>query len=446
MTGTPGSRKTAYVVSLLDKVETENKINLVKNVSIYQHNLELINKHNLQSDLTYYVRETGTGDTLKQQIELLDDDYYHFILQEFDELRPEFYFARTMQFNEMLNRIVEREGDYGFKYLLPVRTIYTNINALKIDYVRANQLDWRKCPDGSIVVIDEIQLVKPFDDEKSRGNPIIEDLSVHRHRGFDFYVITQQPIKLHATIRGLVHLHWHATTPFGWYTRIYQYGQYEQSPNAVRVRLGAERSFKFNPPDRIFKLYKSTTIDTSQKRIPWRLLLFLGAIMAVGFSMLASAFFLATDEPSETKAPASAPASTTATTINPFNMDIMGYKSNASATDSTMLASAPAVDYTQLQAKADYEYQQMLLNTPVNVIAIGDKCTAYNKDGMYLAISKLDCLKYAHGDKKTLKVSQVNQSMQAVTMPQPPIQQQPVPQQPLTTANTQIAVASNPFM
>ena len=83
ITGTPGAKKTAYCVAYLDKIETENKINLVKNIGIYQHNLALLEKNNLQSDLTYYVREVGTGEQLRQQIEILDDDYFHFIVQEF---------------------------------------------------------------------------------------------------------------------------------------------------------------------------------------------------------------------------------------------------------------------------------------------------------------------------------------------------------------------------
>ena len=77
------------------------------------------------------------------------------------------------------------------------RTIYTNINNLKIDYVRANVYDWRTCPDGSIIVIDEVQLIEPYKETKQKDNPIVQDLTIHRHRGFDFYFITQSAALLH---------------------------------------------------------------------------------------------------------------------------------------------------------------------------------------------------------------------------------------------------------
>lgn len=419
ITGTPGAKKTAYCVAYLDKIETENKINLVKNIGIYQHNLALLEKNNLQSDLTYYVREVGTGEQLRQQIEILDDDYFHFIVQEFEDLRPDFYFARTSQFNEIIERINDRQGELGFKYFLPVRTIYTNINACKIDYVRALLSDWRKCPDGSIVVIDEIQLVKPFDDDRSRGNPMIEELSTHRHRGFDFYLITQQPLKLHTTIRGLVHLHWHATTPFGWYTKIYQYGQFEQQPNAVRVRLGAEKSFKFKPPDRIFKLYKSTTINTAEKRLPWFYIIGIGGLVLFGLLIAIYSFgklFLKKDEVKNTKLPvaASAPA-----TIVSAKSLLAPASASASSAVPTKVASVPAtaqIDYQSLrQQQTEFNYQQKLRSKPVNVISFGNTCTAYNMDGLPLDLSFKECQKYAMGKNSTIKKMQSQIQTQQVT-------------------------------
>ncbi len=418
ITGTPGAKKTAYCVAYLDKIETENKINLVKNIGIYQHNLELLQKNNLESDLTYYVREIGTGEQLRQQIEILDDDYFHFIVQEFEDLRPDFYFARTSQFNEIIERINDRQGELGFKYFLPLRTIYTNINACKIDYVRSLLSDWRKCPDGSIVVIDEIQLVKPFDDDRSRGNSIIEELSTHRHRGFDFYLITQQPLKLHTTIRGLVHLHWHATTPFGWYTKIYQYGQFEQQPNAVRVRLGAEKSFKFTPPDRIFKLYKSTTINTAQKRLPWFYIIGIGGLVLFGLLTAVYMFgkiFLKKDEVKNTKTPITASAPTTQAVVSAKKL-LTPASASASSTVPTKVASAPPVDYQALQQKqTEFDYQQKLRSKPVNVISFGGSCTAYNMDGLPLDLSFRDCQKYAMGKKSTIKKMQSQTQSQTQT-------------------------------
>lgn len=284
ITDTPGSCKTAFCVTKLDDTEKANKVNLVKNLEIYRHNKPLIDKY--KDDFTYREYEIGSGHELQTKIDILPDDYFDFLGEEFDDLRPDYYYQRTIYFNEIIERINNRDGEQPFKFFLPVRTIYTNINALKIDYVRALTYDWRDCPDGSIVVIDEVQLVEPYSDVKNKNNPIIQDLTIHRHRGFDFYFITQYPSLLHPTVKVLIGLHYHLTRPYGMKTVVYQYGSAKDNPNAMVNKLNKETKFFFTPQSRIFKLYKSTTINTHQKRFPKGILFF------VGWVILGIAFFI----------------------------------------------------------------------------------------------------------------------------------------------------------
>ena len=121
-------------------------------------------------------------------------------VNDYDLIRPDYYFERSSRFNVIINRIQDLHGDLGLKYILPVRTIYSNIAALRIDYVRSLVDDWRDCPDGSIIVIDEIQLVSPYSDTKDKTNPIVTNLSIHRHRRFYFYFITQSAGNFHVLI------------------------------------------------------------------------------------------------------------------------------------------------------------------------------------------------------------------------------------------------------
>lgn len=276
-TGTPGASKTAFIVSKLDEIERKNKVNLKKNSVVYAHNLNLFQK--FRDDFDYLEIEIGSGHELKRELLNFPPDYWDFLTQEFDDLRPDFYFQRSVHYNEIIERINDREGEQSFNFLQPVRTIYTNINALKIDYVRALIPDWRNAPDGSIFVIDEVQNVLPYSDLKSR-DPIILDLTIHRHRGFDFYFITQSPSFLHTVVRELIGVHWHITRPYGRTPKVYQFGSTRQYPNTLVNKLNCESKFSFKPQPRIFKLYKSTTINTHQKRLPAGLIplvLFLGA-------------------------------------------------------------------------------------------------------------------------------------------------------------------------
>lgn len=263
VTGVPGASKTAYVVTQLDSIERQNKINLQKNKLIFQYNEKLFKKY--EDDFAYYEIEVGSGHELKNEIDFLPDNYFSFLGEDFDDLRPDYYFLRSVRYNEIIERIEDREGEQGFKRFQPVRTIYSNIKALKIDYVRANVYDWRDCPDGSIIVIDEVQLVEPYSNTKVKDE-IVMELTTHRHRGFDFYFITQAPSLLHPTIKELIGCHFHITRPYGRTPKIYRFGSCRQYPNTLVNKLNCEAKFDFKPQQRIFKLYKSTTIDTHINR------------------------------------------------------------------------------------------------------------------------------------------------------------------------------------
>lgn len=296
VTGTTGAKKTAFVVSRLDQLEATNKVNITKNAQIYKNNLDILTKKDFLNELTYYFEEIGTGDTLRNQVVVLDADYFDMLaVDDYDHLRPDDYYKRSTIFNNIINRIQDTNGDIGLAHFLPVRTIYTNINALKIDYVRTLVEDWRKCPDGSMIVIDEIQLVYPYSDIKDKSNPIVTELSIHRHRGFDFYFITQSAGNLHVLIKDLVYTHYHITVPFGFQTRVYQFGEFKANPNAKSVRLLAENTFSFTPSSHIFKLYKSTSINTAKSRIPIKRFLFLFGLAGLGLFIAIYAIFFSND-------------------------------------------------------------------------------------------------------------------------------------------------------
>ena len=416
ITGVPGAKKTVFVVSKLDKIEAENKANLIKNIAFYEHNKKLIADNNLQNELTYYYDDVGSGHTLKQVLTILDDDYFDGLNKEYDGLRPDDYYKIATIYNMIINRIVEAEAIKGFKYLLPVRTIYTNINALKIDFVRSlydllddkERVDWRKAPDGSIIVIDEIQLVEPYKQTKNKDEPIIQDLTIHRHRGFDFYFITQSANLLHVQIKDLIGLHWHITVPWGWVSKVYQYGSYRQNPNAVSIKMSAERKFNFSPPDRLFKLYKSTTINTHQKRIPWKPIIGFTSVILFAFVM----FFWAVGDSKDSVlmagmrgkdvAPALAAKADDKSTLtkNPLQVPSAANDTAAPVAGQPLQVPSAANDAPAAPVAGVFDplsggYISDINLVPVSGMANGDKCSVYNVNGALLThISNADCKTY----------------------------------------------------
>lgn len=441
VTGVPGATKTAFVVTELDKLESSNKVNLTKNLEYHKSNQPIIEK--FKGDFTYRSYEVGSGHELKNKIDVLPDDYFDFLIQEFDDLRPDFYYQRVIHYNEIIDRITQREGDQGFKSLLPVRTIYTNINALKIDYTRALTYDWRECPDGSIIVIDEVQLVEPYSDIKVKDNPIVQDLTIHRHRGFDFWLITQSPTLLHPTLKVLIGVHYHLTRPYGMTTVVYRFGSCKDNPNALVNKQNCEAKFNFNPQQRIFKLYKSTTINTHQKRFPkgiwffvvWVVLGIVFFIYTLFSDDISKSSFIDSEKKSQTETQSSLTSNITGSITSTNLTDEQLKKKNELQEQQLQFELEKQkmqmiAEYQKLRMQIiqqdkelkdlqrqmelsksmlpnDYEVIKSNPDLQVRFVIMSDsQCRAYNANGTLLNLSKNDCAYYLQEPGRVWKGSQ----------------------------------------
>lgn len=429
VTGTPGAKKTAFVVTTLDKVESQNKANIVLNKKNFIQNKAIIEKENLQHEFSYLNYEVGSGHTLQRKVKAFDSDYFSIFEEDFDELRPDDYFKRSIEYNEILERIVNNYGIKGFLSLAPVRTIYTNINNLKIDFVRSNLYDWRDCPDGSIIVIDEVQLVEPYDDVKDKNNEIVQSLTIHRHRGFDFYFITQAPMLLHPTVKALIGVHYHLTVPFGWRTRVYQYGSTRDNPNALINKTNCERKFDFSPPDRIFKLYKSTTINTHQKRLPWKMLvcLFLFILLCIYIiysqinTVKSSSLFADQQQQAQATTATEAQNESTAITTDDTKPSDTPSSEEASTQDNTQILENRRLYLYSQNLPPDYEIRRQDPALQIRaVISKGDKCLAYNAYGDTMTLTHEECKSYV-GTGRVYKATNISaSSSQPYDNPAPP--------------------------
>lgn len=162
------------------------------------------------------------------------------------------------------------------------RPIYVDgIPDLKIPHVELEDpRRWHELvPDGAVVVIDEVQRVwRPTGPGQKVGADIAA-LETHRHRGLDFYIVTQHPKLLHANVRNLVgrHVHLRDTGVLGrWWCEWPEAsdpGSYRSAPVKKRYRL----------PKASFGLYKSASEHIKPRRsIPPALFIFGGAVMALG--------------------------------------------------------------------------------------------------------------------------------------------------------------------
>lgn len=288
ITGTPGAGKTLYAVSLIDKQESKNQTALEYNASMHEKNIKTIT----DNDLSYYfLTHTFFSKITKQQETVVfEPDYFNIFLEK---NRFEDIFLHIHFYNKICDKI-RVETEIQLKQLKYVRHIYANIDGLKIESVRPMVEDWRVCPDGSMIFYDEIQLLDTYSADSKKNaeqSTILKMLTVHRHRAFDIYGITQFPRLVHTNFRDVVGLHYHLHRGWGApSSTVYVWANCREKPNSLGNKFTAERNFRFNFPKRLYDIYESATVDTFRFRIPIKFL-FLLLIPLFGIMMFSSMFF-----------------------------------------------------------------------------------------------------------------------------------------------------------
>lgn len=283
-TGTPGAGKTLINVSDLVKQERENERNLLRNPKIFEYNNKILQEKNLFDEVTYLMIENGQGVALVKELLSFDSDYFNLFSQT---ERVEDYFQRSIYYNDIVLRVNE-EHDLTLQSIRPVRTIYTNIKGLKLENTRPlpENCDWRTCPDGSIIVIDEIQNIPMFSIETRSVDPILKDMTIHRHRGFDIRGITQFPNLVHKNFLALVGHHRHLVNGWGLKSStVYHWSTVKQDPNAYKNKAVSEKNESFKFPKHLYKYYKSSTAHTHKLRLPLRFIFWLVLALVVAFSI-----------------------------------------------------------------------------------------------------------------------------------------------------------------
>ena len=151
------------------------------------------------------------------------------------------------------------------------RTVYAgNIRGLKYGdsgFVQLDSLeDWEALPDGSVVLWDECYDALP---QRGPGRKVpdhVEALARHRHRGFDFLFVCQQPKQLDSFVSGLIERHIHARRKFGTQVvRLKEWDKWERDPDKAIALVTS--TWRLDP--KIWPLYESATQHTMQRRIPW---------------------------------------------------------------------------------------------------------------------------------------------------------------------------------
>lgn len=129
---------------------------------------------------------------------------------------------------------------------------------------------WFDCPPGSIIVIDECQDIFRSRKQGDSVPDYYEQVTRHRHAGFDLYFITQDAMNIDAFVRRLANRHVHLKRAFGVArSRVYQWQGLGNPTDYHSKKEALKTWFKF--PRKSFGWYKSAEVHTHKRDLPvWK--------------------------------------------------------------------------------------------------------------------------------------------------------------------------------
>lgn len=271
------------------------------------------------------------------------------------------------------------------------RAIYASgIPDLAIDHVNLDDVtEWPSVvPDGSIIVIDEVQRVWRPRGPGTKVPADIAALETHRHRGLDFYVVTQAPRLMDANIRGLVGRHVHLRD-LGILGRFW-YEWPECADNCATAWRNAPIKKRYRLPKAAFSLYKSASVHIKPIRsVPWMLaVMVLALVLVAGLSWKAYAMISSKVTPA--KPPASAPSH--GGTIDSITQRPVAQSGSAVKVIDDRTDWTPRVANRPESAPA-YDSLRVVVNMPVVTggVCMDERCKCVTQQGTDAGLSDSDC-------------------------------------------------------
>lgn len=154
------------------------------------------------------------------------------------------------------------------------REIYAhNISGLKLPWNILKDEDvpnWYDLPAGSIIVFDEAQHVFPNMSAGSVRPKHYMDFTTHRHRGFDIFLITQNPSLLDFKVRSMAGAHTHLTRSHGMpAATVYKFSSVQDVSKDWYKQQDDVLKSQWKYPKSVYEDYKSAEIHTHKMKLPW---------------------------------------------------------------------------------------------------------------------------------------------------------------------------------
>jgi zona occludens toxin len=147
---------------------------------------------------------------------------------------------------------------------------YHNVKDLTLKW---HQLDdpkqWFNLPEGAVILFDEAWQTFPLRPNAQTPPEYVAQLATHRHKGYDIYIVTQQPSQLDTFVRKLIDKHYHVVRKFGAEkANVHEFVGLNPNPQLTR-KNSIKHSYSY--PKKVYEWYKSAEIHTVQVKRPMRI-------------------------------------------------------------------------------------------------------------------------------------------------------------------------------
>lgn len=259
-------------------------------------------------------------------------------------------------------------------------------------------------PDGAVIIIDEVQTVWRPSGPGQKIPEHIAKLETHRHRGLDFYIITQGPNLVHSNVRALVGRHVHLRD-LGILGRWW----YEWPETADNCRTGwknAPVKKRYRLPKHIFGQYKSASLHVKPIRSFPRVLLLLFVVLLFAGYLAYKTYSSISDKIKPPASPAfnqavnpTAPVRLSAPPPAPPAPPPAAAAMASLTVPQYLIARAPRLpDFPHTAPVYDQVTQPVEAPYPAACVSIRGGCKCYTQQGTVLpAVSKDACLQIVAG-------------------------------------------------
>jgi len=165
-------------------------------------------------------------------------------------------------------------------YYFGIRDLDPKFGWIQLDEEAAKK--WHDLPSNSVILFDEAYNIFPTK-HGSQGTPEhVKQLAVHRHKGFDIFLICQKVVgQLDTFTRGLVNRHQHYARIMGSLNiNRFTWDVCQQNVDSAATRKDANVD-QFRMDKAYFGVYHSADEHTHTLSVPWKKIAFLGVLIVL---------------------------------------------------------------------------------------------------------------------------------------------------------------------